>query len=254
MLTVEIDTPHNIAILSPDSALSEDDFERATDAIDKHIKATGQLNGLIIHTRSFPGWDSFAALCSHLKFVKDHHKVVARIAIVTDSRIGNFAESIATHFINSTIKLFPYSKMDEARQWVIESSRNGIKNKTSVFRITTHGENRVDIEVSGKLSSDDMKVALNELISESANIEDGRMLYTISDFDFPSLGAIGVELSRFPDLLRLMKKFTRCAVLADQNWIKNVSEIEGHLFPGLEIKAFNINEKAVAEAWLAVKP
>jgi hypothetical protein len=30
-----------------------------------------------------------------------------------------------------------------------------------------------------------------------------------------------------------------------------VSEIEGALFPGLEIKAFNIDQKAEAEAWLS---
>jgi hypothetical protein len=253
MLTVEIDTTHHIATLSPDSALSVDDFKQASDVIDEHIEKTGQLHGLIIHSKSFPGWDSFAALCSHLKFVKDHHNLISNIAIVTDSRVGNFAESIATHFINSTIKLFAYSKMDEAREWLIEGPNKNSPHKVPVFKVTLQDENRVDIELSGKLTSEDMKAALDELIFKSVNIEDGRMLYTISDFDFPSVGAIGIELSRFPELLRLMNKFQRCAVLADQKWIKNISELEGHLLPGLEIKAFNLNEKAVAEAWLAIK-
>lgn len=33
--------------------------------------------------------------------------------------------------------------------------------------------------------------------------------------------------------------------------IKKVSEFEGVLFPDLEIKAFDIDEKAEAEAWLS---
>ena len=253
MLAVEIDATHHIATLSPDSALSEEDFEHASEAIDEHINKAGQLNGLIIHTRSFPGWDSFAALCSHLKFVKDHHKLISNIAIVTDSRIGNFAESIATHFINSTIKLFPHSDIEQARNWIIESCNKDVADTSPAMKVTKQGENRVDIELCGKLTADDMKTALDDLINKSASIVNGRMLYTISDFDFPSLGAIGIELSRFPELIRLMNKFQRCAVLADQNWIKNISELEGHLFPGLEIKAFNLNEKAVAEAWLAIE-
>ena len=50
----------------------------------------------------------------------------------------------------------------------------------------------------------------------------------------------------------LMKKFNRAAVLTDKTWVKKVSEFEGILFPGLEIKAFDIDQKAEAEAWLYV--
>jgi hypothetical protein len=67
----------------------------------------------------------------------------------------------------------------------------------------------------------------------------------------PSLGAIGIELSRLPEMFRLMKKYDRAAVLSDKTWIKKVSELEGVLFPGLEIKAFNRDQKEEAEAWLS---
>ncbi len=48
-----------------------------------------------------------------------------------------------------------------------------------------------------------------------------------------------------------MKKFDRAAVLTDKTWLKKVSEFEGVLYPGLEIKAFNRDQKAEAEAWLS---
>jgi hypothetical protein len=120
-----------------------------------------------------------------------------------------------------------------------------------MFKVTQNGLNRIDIELSGKLNSEEMKIALDELVSKSMNIENGKMLFDVIDFHLPSLGAIGIELSRLPEMFRLMKKFDRAAVLSDKTWIKKISEFEGVLFPGLKIKAFNRDQKAEAEAWLS---
>lgn len=120
-----------------------------------------------------------------------------------------------------------------------------------MFKITLNGLNRLDIEMSGKLNTEDMKIALDELVSKSANIEHGKMLYEVIDFHIPSLGAIGLEFSRLPSMLGLMKKFDRAALLTDKTWLKKVSELEGALYPGLEIKAFSRDQKAEAETWLS---
>ncbi len=117
MLSVEIDKKKDIAILEPDGPLSKDDFIHAAKVIDPYIEKTGQFNGLLIHTKSFPGWESFAGLSSHLKFVQEHHKKVSRVALSTDSVIGNFAEAIAGHFVNAEIKLFSYQELEQARNW-----------------------------------------------------------------------------------------------------------------------------------------
>ena len=96
-----------------------------------------------------------------------------------------------------------------------------------------------------------MKIALDELVSRSEKIENGKMLYKVIDFHLPSLGAITIEFFRFPEMLGLMKKFDRAAVLTDKTWLKTVSELEGVFFPGLEIKAFDRDQKTEAEAWLS---
>lgn len=96
-----------------------------------------------------------------------------------------------------------------------------------------------------------MKVAIDELSAKSKDTEDGNMLYEIIDFHLPSLGAIAVECSRLPAMFGLMKKFDRVAVLTDKTWLKKVSEFEGHLIPGLEIKAFDRDQKELAEVWLS---
>ena len=41
----------------------------------------GKLTGLLIEARSFPGWDSFGALIQHLKFLRDHHRKIDRVAV-----------------------------------------------------------------------------------------------------------------------------------------------------------------------------
>ena len=120
-----------------------------------------------------------------------------------------------------------------------------------MFKVTEHGINRLDIEMSGKLNSEEMKTALDELVSKSESIENGRMLYDVIDFHLPSLGAIGIEISRLPSMFRLMKKFKRAAVLTDKTWLKRASKFEGAFIPGLEIKAFNRDQKEAAETWLS---
>jgi len=119
MLKVDLDEVAGIATLEPEGELSEEDFSSAAKIIDPYIEKAGQLRGLIIHTKAFPGWDSFTALIAHLKFVKEHHQKVAYIAFATDSPVGAVAEKIASHFINAEIKKFAFIELDSARNWIL---------------------------------------------------------------------------------------------------------------------------------------
>jgi hypothetical protein len=119
-----------------------------------------------------------------------------------------------------------------------------------MFKVTKRGDNRLDIELSGRLDSDEMKTALDDLIDQSDAIENGKMLYDIIDFNMPSMNAIAIELSRMPELFGLIKKYSKVAVLSDTNWIKKASELEGMLIPGLDIKAFDREQREQAEKWL----
>lgn len=121
MLNVELDSSSGIAVLTPDGALSENDFEAAAKVIDPYLESHGQLNGLIVRTKDFPGWESFGALVGHFKFVKDHQKRLLHVALVTDSKLGNVAENIAGHFISAEIKHFPFDQFSVARDWIMEA-------------------------------------------------------------------------------------------------------------------------------------
>lgn len=119
MLNVELNENDGIAILEPDGVLSESDFVSVAGIIDPYLKKSGKLNGIIIHVESFPGWDSFSALSSHLKFVNDHHKKISHIAFVSDSPIVKAAEQIAGHFVNAEMKSFPFNELENAINWIL---------------------------------------------------------------------------------------------------------------------------------------
>lgn len=119
-----------------------------------------------------------------------------------------------------------------------------------MFKVMRNGENRIDVEFSGKLDSAEMRVALDELSQQSEGIEHGLMMYRIGDFSLPTLGAVAVELSRIPQLFRFIRRFDRMAVVADKEWVRKASELEGVLIPGLKIKAFDSIQEADAETWL----
>lgn len=118
MLKVDFIEPEGIAILEPDGKLSENDFKSAAKMIDPYIEKAGKLNGLIIHTKSFPGWDSFSSFITHMKFVKEHHKKVSHVAFVTDSPIGRIAEDVASHFVNAEVKSFAFDELEASKKWI----------------------------------------------------------------------------------------------------------------------------------------
>ena len=121
MISVKLDDKTGIAILYPDGPLTRHDFVSAAEVIDPYIEKTGQLNGLIICTETFPGWESFEALFKHLKFVKEHHKKVSHIALVTNSKLAGFAEKVAGHFISIKFKHFDFDNLHKAKSWIVSS-------------------------------------------------------------------------------------------------------------------------------------
>ncbi len=54
--------------------------------------------------------------------------------------------------------------------------------------------NRLDIELSGTLTADSMEAALSKMIEQADDITDGKMMYRITDFEMPTMGALAVEL------------------------------------------------------------
>jgi len=71
MIHYELLRERGVLILKPEGALRAEDFVALAGTVDPYIEQHGELNGLMLEAHSFPGWDDFAALVSHLRFVRD---------------------------------------------------------------------------------------------------------------------------------------------------------------------------------------
>lgn len=119
MLEVKLDETTGIATMSPDTALSEVDFEYATRRVNDYLEKHDKLKGIIINTRQFPGWESFDAMLSHFRFVRDHHLHVTKVALVTDSPVGVLSDKIADHFVAAEVRHFAFKDLKNAQQWIV---------------------------------------------------------------------------------------------------------------------------------------
>ena len=119
MIEHTLDPVNAILYVRPVSSLEKADFEQLAKAVDPYLETIGNLAGLIIEAPSFPGWDTFGALVEHIRFVRDHHTRIRKIALVTDSKLGDVAQRLASHFVAADVRHFPSGQLDSARQWIL---------------------------------------------------------------------------------------------------------------------------------------
>jgi hypothetical protein len=118
MVEHELLPTEGLLIVRPKDRLEAADFEQLAREVDPHIEANGALHGLMIEAESFPGWADFAALVAHLRFVRDHHRKIERIAVVGDSTFLAVAPKIAAHFVRAELRHFPKTQEGAALAWL----------------------------------------------------------------------------------------------------------------------------------------
>ena len=122
MLKHELLSDKGILIVTPEGPLEQADFEAIARVADPYIESNGALNGLMIYTESFPGWNDFSGLVSHIRFVKDHQKAIKKVAAVTDSGFLSILPGIADHFVKAEIRHFEYDDRDDAMEWLMKDA------------------------------------------------------------------------------------------------------------------------------------
>jgi len=118
MIHFHLDPATAILTVRPQAKLDTEDFTELAAAVDPQSDQHGDLAGLILEAAHFPGWDSVGSMLTHLKFVRDHQKHVKKVAVVTDSHLGDLAEHIGGHFVSAEIRHFPAGQADQARAWI----------------------------------------------------------------------------------------------------------------------------------------
>jgi hypothetical protein len=117
-MMIEVSLKHNFCLIEPQGPLLRADFETIAKQIDPVIEEGGQLDGLIIRTRVFPGWESLGDVIEHFRFVKNHHRAIDRIALVTDTPVARILPLIVSHFVSAEVRQFDFDDYDEAVVWM----------------------------------------------------------------------------------------------------------------------------------------
>lgn len=118
MITHKILTDEAIAIIKPAGPLSKNDFTELSKKVDQYLESHDSLKGLLIHTKQFPGWEDLEGLIGHIKFVRGHHQLIKKVALVTDSRMAAVAPKLVNHFVSANVKSYEYDRIDDALTWL----------------------------------------------------------------------------------------------------------------------------------------
>ncbi|KPK55104.1 MAG: hypothetical protein AMJ63_00590 [Myxococcales bacterium SG8_38_1] len=123
MIKAELDKAKGVLHARPSGPLEAADFDRLAALADPYIQKKGELTGLMIEAKEFPGWKDFAGMIKHFRFVRNHHRKIRRVALVTDARLGKIAEKLARHFVAAQVKRFPAGHAGSARTWLTQSQK-----------------------------------------------------------------------------------------------------------------------------------
>ncbi len=106
-----------VLVVEVRQALRAQDFDAVAVTADTWIDAHGGLQGIIIHARTFPGWENLGGLIRHVRFVRDHQRRVRRVALASDSRLADLVPRLAEHFVQAEVRRFGYDELDAAVAW-----------------------------------------------------------------------------------------------------------------------------------------
>jgi SpoIIAA-like len=118
MINAQLLRDKGILVVSPADRLETTDFERLRLLADPYIEEHGDLNGLLIDAESFFGWEDFSGMLSNIRFLRNYHEKIERVAAVTDNGFLAILPSVADYFIAAEVRHFNYQDRDEALNWL----------------------------------------------------------------------------------------------------------------------------------------
>ncbi|MEL1251238.1 STAS/SEC14 domain-containing protein [Aurantiacibacter gilvus] len=243
MIDLDLSDPQ-LAVISPQGALSEADFTGLAGAIDNHINTTDSVPALVICVDKLPYWDSIGALTRHFHFVQQHHQLVRKVAIVGDSPLLSVAPEIANRFVEATVRRFPSAKLEEAKEW----ARAEGDDPGRFEPIDGLPSDVIALRVVGVITADDYRDMLIPLMQEKLAQHDKLKCLLVLDDDYATFsGGAAWEDTKFD--LRHMTDFSRIALVTDIGWMIKTARLFQPILP-YELGIFPLAELEEAKSWI----
>lgn len=117
-LSYEILPDRGVVVVEPKGKLRAEDFDAFESDVDAWIEgAGGTLQGIVVRAHEFPGWKDLGTTLRHIRFVRDHHRQVRRLAWAVDSKLASIGPTLAQHFVEADIKRFDADHLKSAVKW-----------------------------------------------------------------------------------------------------------------------------------------
>ncbi|MGW2744124.1 STAS/SEC14 domain-containing protein [Streptomyces sp. NPDC001450] len=110
-------TESKVLLVEVEQPLRAQDFDALAQTADNWLETHDALAGVVVHARAFPGWENIGSLFRHVRFVRDHHRKVRRVALAADSKLAELAPPFANHFVQAEVRQFGYDELDDAVAW-----------------------------------------------------------------------------------------------------------------------------------------
>jgi len=242
---IGIDFPFdNVVALTPQGALTEDDFDRVAQAIDGRINAHDAVPNILVHVHGIPHWASLAAMSRHFHLVKAHERLVKKVAMVGDIGLLTMLPPLLDHFVSAKVRHFPEEKIAAAREWV----RADDDHPGRFEPVAGLPSDVVALRVSGIVTSPDYRDMLVPLVDEKLKTHDRLKFLVVVDDDFISYSPEGAwDDARFG--FNHWADFSRIAVVTDIGWIRTATRLFAPLMPA-ELHIFALDELEDAKRWI----
>ncbi|MFR9727805.1 STAS/SEC14 domain-containing protein [Saccharopolyspora sp. MS10] len=106
-----------VLVVEVTQPLRAPDFDALARSADHWLETHDELAGVVVHARDFPGWENVGSLLRHVRFVRDHHRKVRKVALAADSELAGLVPRLANHFVRAEVRRFGYDELDDAVVW-----------------------------------------------------------------------------------------------------------------------------------------
>jgi len=120
MIELQSDADGKVLSVKMSGKLSTEDYERFVPEVEGLIKKHGKIR-ILLQMHDFHGW-SVGALWEDIKFDIKHFSDIERLAMVGDRKWEAGMAAFCKPFTTAKVRYFDVSDMDQARQWIEESS------------------------------------------------------------------------------------------------------------------------------------
>lgn len=231
--------PSGILTLRPSGPISAEDIQQVREKVDAFLAQGNELHGVLIDADGFPGWKDFAGVCSHLRFIRDHHRQISRVAAVGDCHFLAALPKLARHFLHAEFRRFDAGQRETALAWLAGPPKPDL---SAIRRGWFPDRKLIWIYIRGTIHTGpyrELAEWMEKIIRDHKPVS---FLIDVEDLEGVDFGAVMTDL-KFG--LKHVGDIHRMALVGDQHWTQRLASLPNPF--RMEIRAFP--EEKEHEAW-----